>query len=61
MEQKAKELQSKIGDLMIVIVAHVTPKDEDSKETVVKTPEGIEKHIKELLRYGLRMMVCCVF
>ena len=40
---------------MIVILDHVTLKDEDTKETVVKTAEGIEQDIKELLRYGLRM------
>ena len=38
---------------MIVIVDHVTLKDEEgSKETVVKTAEGIEQDIKELLRCG---------
>ena len=38
---------------MIVIVNHVTPKDEeDTKETDVKTAEGIE----ELLRCGLVQM-----
>ena len=57
-EQKVKELQVKVGDLMIVIVDHVTLKDEeDSKVTVVKTAEGIEQDIKELLRCGLRLMV----
>jgi hypothetical protein len=57
-EQKVKELQVRVGDLMIVIVDHVTLKDEeDSKATVVKTAEGIEQDIKELLRYGLRMVV----
>ena len=57
-EQKVKELQVKVGDLMIVIVDHVTLKDEeDSKATVVKAAEGIEKDIKELLRCGLRLMV----
>ena len=62
MEQKAKELQDMVGDLMIVIVDHVTPKDEEgSKETVVKTAECIEEGIKELLRCGLRMVVCCGF
>ena len=59
-EQKVKELQVKVGDLMIVIVDNVTLKDEeDSKATVVKTAEGLEQDIKELLRYGLlpRMVV----
>jgi len=47
---------------MIVIADHVTPKDEEgSKETVVKTAEDIEKDIKELLRCGLRMVVCYGF
>ena len=62
MELKAKELQVKVGNLMIVIVDHVTPKDEEgSKETAVKTAEGVEKNIKELLRYGPRMVVCYDF
>ena len=52
-EQKLKELQAQVGDLMIVIVNHVTPKDdEDTKETDVKTAKGIE----ELLRCGLVQM-----
>ena len=56
--QIVKELQVKVGDLMIVIVDHVTPKDkEDSKATVVKTAEGVEQDIKELLRCGLRILV----
>ena len=57
-EQKVKELQVKVGDLMIVIVDHVTLKDEeDSMVTVVKTAEGVEQDIKELLRCGLRIVV----
>jgi hypothetical protein len=49
---------------MIVIVDHVTLKDEEgSNATVVKTAEGIEQDIKELLRCGLRMVpvVCLDF
>ena len=43
---------------MIIIVDHVTLKDEEgSKETVVKTAEGIQQDIKELLRCVLRMVV----
>ena len=43
---------------MIVIVDHVTLKDEeDSKETVIKIAKGIEQDIKELLRCGLRILV----
>ena len=59
-EEKAKELQVTVGNLMIVIVDHVTlNKDEgDSKGTVMKTAEGsIERDIRELLRCGLRMVV----
>ena len=41
---------------MIVIVDHVTLKEEEgTKATVVKIAEGIEKDIEELLRCGLRM------
>ena len=47
---------------MIVIVDHVTPKDEEgSKETVMKTAKGFEQNIKDLLRCGLRMMVSYSF
>ena len=40
---------------MIVIADHATPKDQYAKEIVVKTAEGIEQDIKELLRCDLRM------
>jgi len=57
-EQKVKELQERVGHLMIDILHHVTPKDEEvSKEAVVKAVEGIEEDIKELLRCGLRIVV----
>ena len=54
-EEKVKELQVTVGNLMIVIVDHVTlNKDEgDTKGTVMKTAEGIERDIRELLRCGL--------
>jgi archaellum component FlaC len=55
-EQKVKELQVTVGNLMIVIVDHVTFKEEGSKEKVLKTSEGIEQDIKELLRCGLRIV-----
>jgi Zn finger protein HypA/HybF involved in hydrogenase expression len=56
-EQKVKELQVRVGNLMIVIVDHVTLKDEEgSEETVLKIAKGIEQDIKELLRCGLRMV-----
>ena len=52
-EPKVKELQVRVGNLMVVIVDHVTLKDEEgSKGTVVKTAEGIQQDIKELLRCG---------
>jgi predicted transcriptional regulator len=57
-EQKVKELQVRVGNLMIVIVDHVTLKDEEgSQEAVVKIAKGIEQDVKELLRCGLRMVV----
>ena len=50
-EQKVKELQVRVGDLMIVILNCVRLKDEDgSEETVVK-----EQDIEELRRCALRM------
>ena len=52
-EPKVKELQVRVGNLMVVIVDHVTLKDEEgSKGTVVKTAEGIQQDTKELLRCG---------
>ena len=56
-EQKVKELQVRVGNLMIVILDHVTlnKDEEDSKGTVMKIEEGIEQDIKELLRYDLQM------
>ena len=52
-EPKVKELQIRVGNLMIIIVDHVTPKDEEgSMETVMKTAEGIQQDIKELFRCG---------
>ena len=51
-----KELQVKVGDLMIVILDHITLKgEEDTKETVVKTAEDIKQDIKELLRCVLQL------
>ena len=42
---------------MIVIVDHITLKDEEgSKGTVVKIAESIQQDIKELLRCGLRVV-----
>ena len=54
-EEKIKELQVTVGNLMIVIVDHVTlnKDEEDSKGTVMTTTEDIERDIRELLRCGL--------
>ena len=57
-EQKVKELQDRVGHLMIVIVDHVTAKNEEgNKEAVVKAAKGIERDVKELLRCGLPIVV----
>ncbi|KDR85865.1 hypothetical protein GALMADRAFT_234980 [Galerina marginata CBS 339.88] len=49
-ESKVKELQDRVGHLMVVIVAHVTAKNEEgSREVVVKAAKGIEGDIKGLL------------
>ena len=43
---------------MIVIVDHVTLKDEKgSKDAVMKVAKGVEQDIKDLLRCSLRMLV----
>ena len=57
-EQKVKELQVRVGNLMIVIVDNVTlsKDEEDNQGTVMKTGEGIEQDIKELLRYDLQTL-----
>ena len=56
-EPKVKELQVRVGNLMVVIVDHVTLKDEGSSmETVMKTVEGIQRDIEELLKC-VRMVV----
>jgi 2-iminoacetate synthase ThiH len=53
-EQKVKELQEKVGHLMIVILHRVTPKNEDgSEEAVVTTVKGIEEDITALVRCDL--------
>ncbi|KDR71128.1 hypothetical protein GALMADRAFT_807115 [Galerina marginata CBS 339.88] len=49
-ESKVKELQDRVGHLMVVIVAHITAENEEgSKEVVVKAAKGIEEDIKGLL------------
>jgi 2-iminoacetate synthase ThiH len=57
-EQKVKELQERVGHLIIIILHHVTPKNEEgSEEAVVKTVKGIEEDIKTLVRCGLLIVV----
>ena len=53
-EKKVKVLQERVGHLMIVILHHVTPKNEDgSEEAVVTTMRSIEEDIKALVRCDL--------
>ena len=48
----------RVGNLMIVIVDHVTLKDEiGSKETVMKIAENLGQDIEDLLRCSLRILV----
>jgi hypothetical protein len=57
-EQKVNGLQDRVGHLMIIIVDHVTARNEEgSKEAIVKVTKGIEEDIKELLRCSLRLTV----
>ena len=57
-EQKVKELQEGVGHLMIDILHHITPMNEDSsEEAVVKAVKGIEEDINRLHRCGLRIVV----
>jgi hypothetical protein len=48
--QKVKELQERVGHLMIVLVDNVTVKYEEGSQVVVEAVKGIEKDIKDLLR-----------
>ena len=51
-EQKVKELQDRVCHLMVVIVDNVTSKNEEgSDEVIVKAAKGIERDIKDLLRF----------
>jgi hypothetical protein len=52
--QKIKELQDRVCHLMVVIVDYVTSKNEEGSlndEVIVKAAKGIERDIKDLLRY----------
>ncbi|KAF8900851.1 hypothetical protein CPB84DRAFT_1008882 [Gymnopilus junonius] len=48
-EQKVKDLQERVGHLMIVVVENVTKTEEDSKEVNVKVAKNIENDIQGLL------------
>ena len=53
-EQKVKDLQERVGHLMIDILCYVTPKSEEecNEEAVVEVVKVIEEDIKQLLRCG---------
>jgi hypothetical protein len=52
-EEKVKELQDRVCHLMVVIVDNVTSKNEEGgDEAIVKAAKGIERDIKDLLRYA---------
>ena len=51
-KEKVKELQDRVCHLMVVIVDNVTSKiEEGGDEVIVKAVKGIERDIKDLLRY----------
>jgi hypothetical protein len=49
-QQKVKELQNRVGHIMIVIVNNVTVKYEEDSEVIVKAMKGIEKDVQDLFR-----------
>ena len=52
-EQRVKDLQERVGHLMIDILRHVTPKSEQGNaDAAVKVVQGIEEDIKQLLRWA---------
>jgi hypothetical protein len=60
-QQKVKELQNRVGHIMIVIVNNVTMKFEEDSEVIVKAVKGIEKDVKDLFRcasYTLIIVNC---
>ena len=58
--QKVKELQDRVCHLMVVIVDIVTSKNEngsdDNDEVIAKVAKGIERDIKDLLRYYAQIL-----
>ena len=63
--QKVKELKDRVYHLSVVIVETFKPNNENgSDEVIVKAAKGIERDIKDLLRYKaqifkLRTIVDC--
>lgn len=56
-EQKVKKRQFMVADLMMIFVTHITSKDEETKETVMKTAKDIEDDFEELHKCALRTVV----
>ena len=55
--KKVKELQDRVCHLMVVIVDTVTSNNENgSDEVIVKAAKGIERDIKDLLRYYAQIL-----
>ena len=46
-----------VADLMMIFVTHITSKDEETKETVMKTAKDIEDDFEELHKCALRTVV----
>ncbi|PPQ72736.1 hypothetical protein CVT26_003022 [Gymnopilus dilepis] len=50
-DHKAKEVQGRVGHLMIVVLAHITDKNEDGdREKALQTAISVEGDIKDLLK-----------
>jgi hypothetical protein len=49
-QQKVKELQNRVGHIIIVIVNNVTVEYEEDSEVVVKAVGDIQKDVQDLLR-----------
>ena len=55
--QKVKELKDRVYHLSVVIVETFTPSNEyGSDEVIMNAAKGIERNIKDLLRYHAQIM-----
>lgn len=54
-EEKVRELQSCVGDLMIVIVDHVSASVE--KDKIIEAGEAIQSDLESLLRFVVRRFI----